>query len=177
MSKLVPRRPVPPLSVPTVNGPRWVLADRKPERFSLIVFYRGLHCPICRGYLTELNRVLPDFSKRGVDVLALSSDTEDRARQTLESWSLTNLAVGYGLTLDAARTWGLYVSAGRGKSSLGIEEPAQFSEPGVFLVRPDCTLFWCAVQTMPFARPHFAEMLTALDFVLKNDYPARGELG
>jgi hypothetical protein len=28
---------------------------------------------------------------------------------------------------------------------------------------------------MPFVRPKFSEMLQALDFVIKNDYPARGE--
>lgn len=28
---------------------------------------------------------------------------------------------------------------------------------------------------MPFGRPSFRETLGAIDFVLKNDYPARGE--
>jgi hypothetical protein len=28
---------------------------------------------------------------------------------------------------------------------------------------------------MPFARPHFNEMLQAFDFIHKLDYPARGE--
>jgi hypothetical protein len=28
---------------------------------------------------------------------------------------------------------------------------------------------------MPFARANFGEMLQAIDFVIKNDYPARGE--
>jgi len=28
---------------------------------------------------------------------------------------------------------------------------------------------------MPFVRPHFAELVSALDFAIKNDYPARGE--
>jgi hypothetical protein len=28
---------------------------------------------------------------------------------------------------------------------------------------------------MPFARPHFGELVGALDFAQKNDYPARGE--
>ena len=28
---------------------------------------------------------------------------------------------------------------------------------------------------MPFARPHFDEILGAIDFVVKNEYPARGE--
>jgi hypothetical protein len=29
---------------------------------------------------------------------------------------------------------------------------------------------------MPFARPHFGDVLTALDFVIAKDYPARGEV-
>jgi hypothetical protein len=28
---------------------------------------------------------------------------------------------------------------------------------------------------MPFVRPNFGEMAKALDFVIANDYPARGE--
>jgi hypothetical protein len=29
---------------------------------------------------------------------------------------------------------------------------------------------------MPFARPGFAELLKAIDFVLQKNYPARGEV-
>ena len=42
--------------------------------------------------------------------------------------------------------------------------------------RPDHTLYFAIVQTMPFVRPHFSELLTALDFVIAKDYPARGEV-
>jgi hypothetical protein len=42
-------------------------------------------------------------------------------------------------------------------------------------VRPDRTLYCLAVQLMPFARPNFGELVQVLDFVIKNDYPARGE--
>jgi hypothetical protein len=28
---------------------------------------------------------------------------------------------------------------------------------------------------MPFVRPHFAELVGALDFAIQNNYPARGE--
>ena len=51
-----------------------------------------------------------------------------------------------------------------------------FSEPGLFLVRPDGTLYFASVQTMPFSRPRFADILGALDFVIANDYPGRGEV-
>ena len=62
-----------------------------------------------------------------------------------------------------------------GKTSAGVDEPALFVEPGVFIVRPDGTLYYGSVQTMPFARPHFDELLQAIEFALKNNYPARGE--
>ena len=33
-----------------------------------------------------------------------------------------------------------------------------------------------AVQTMPFARPQFADLLTAIDFVTEKNYPPRGDV-
>lgn len=171
----IPRKPVPPLEVDTLGGERWSLASRKPQQFTMIVFYRGLHCPVCRTYIGELDRLSEEFRKRGVDVIAVSSDTRERAEQTRSAWGLTKLDLGYGLSIEDARRWGLYISSGRGKTSAGVEEPALFSEPGLFLVRPDGTLYWSSVSSMPFARPHFNEVLQGIDFVVSKDYPARGE--
>ena len=140
-----------------------------------MVFYRGLHCPICMKYLLELARLAPEFEKRGVKVIALSSDTQERAQQMADKLNAPELRMGYGLALDVARQWGLYISTSRGLTSIGIEEPALFSEPAVYIVRPDTTLYYGAVQTMPFARPNFADLLGAIDFALAKDYPARGE--
>jgi peroxiredoxin len=172
---LMPRQPVPALRVPTLATGEFDLASDAASNFTLLVFYRGLHCPICLKYLLELARLQPEFDQRGVKVIALSSDTRDRAQQMADKLRAPNLRMGYGLALSAAREWGLYISTSRGKTSIGIDEPALFSEPGVFLVRPDGTLYYGAVQTMPFARPHFDELLSALDFALEKNYPARGE--
>jgi len=176
ITPLMPRQPVPELQVDLVGGGTWRLADRRPQNFTMVVFYRGRHCPICSKYLGELESLLAEFDKRGVEAIAISSDPEDRAAAAKSDWKLANLAVGYGLDLETARQWGLYISSGRGKTSIGIEEPALFSEPGLFLVRPDGTLYFATVQTMPFARPAFAPMMQAIDFVLSKDYPARGEV-
>ena len=89
--------------------------------------------------------------------------------------SVPDLRFGYGLSLAVAKQWGLYISEGIGKTSTGVEEPRRFAEPGVFLVKPDHTLFYGAVQTMPFARPSFADLLGAIDFAISKNYPARGE--
>lgn len=47
--------------------------------------------------------------------------------------------VGCDLSLAQARQWGPFISTSRGTTSIGIEEPALFAEPGVFIVRPDGT--------------------------------------
>ena len=176
IAPLMPRQTVPALSVPTIGGGTWTLADQKPENFTMVVFYRGLHCPICGKYLADLNSKIEEFAKRGGESVVISSDSEERAAEAKAQWKLDNLTIGYGLDLDVARQWGLYISTSRGKTSTGVVEPDLFSEPGIFIVRPDGTLYFGNVQTMPFARPQFAEILGALDFVLKNDYPARGEV-
>ncbi|WP_029031795.1 peroxiredoxin-like family protein [Salinarimonas rosea] len=173
---LTPRRPVPPLQLPLAGGGRFDIAEEAPRHFTLLVFYRGLHCPICKVQLRELERQLGAFAERGVGVVAVSSDDEERGERTKPEWGLSALRVAYGLDLETARRWGLYVSTGRGTTSAGIEEPALFSEPALYLVRADGTLYFGAVQTMPFARPHLSDVIGAIDFVLAKDYPARGEV-
>jgi len=175
MIVLKPRQPVPALDVETLQG-QWSLSEQSPKNFTMVVFYRGLHCPLCSKYLKELDKLASEFDEAGVSILALSSDDKARTEQAQLDWELKNINFGYGVSVDQAQAWGLHRSAGKGKTSTGFEEPAEFSEPGLFLVRPDQTLYWSQVSTMPFARPHFREVLGALDFVVTNNYPARGEL-
>jgi len=176
INTLMPRQPAPSLDVATVGGGTWRLADQAPDNFTMVVFYRGLHCPICSMYLGDLNKKAEEFAAKGVSVVVISSDAEGRASEAKEKWGLDNLTVGYGLDLDKAREWGLYISAGKGVTGAGIEEPPLFSEPGLFLVKPDNSVYFVTTQSMPFARPGFGEILKALDFVIAKDYPARGEV-
>jgi len=172
---LMPNKPVPALELDLVGGGKFSLAAEKPQHFTMVVFYRGLHCPICRRYLSELESLLPEFEKRGVAMVAASSDPQDRAEQAKSGWGLPNLRVGFGLSIAEARNWGLYVSRSNGKTSTGVVEPDLFNEPGLFIVRPDGTLYWGTTSTMPFGRPHFNEILQSLDFVIPKNYPARGD--
>lgn len=167
---LKPRTKVPALDLPTVGGGRFDLGAKQPQTFTMLVFYRGLHCPICKGYIGDLDRKLEKFRERGVDAVAISADTRERAEQTKRDWGIERLPIAYDLGIDQARDWGLYIS-----SSIKEEEPSLFSEPGLFLIRPDGTLYCASIQTMPFARPSFADVLQAVSFVTEKDYPARGE--
>ena len=113
---LVPRQRVPDLVVPIVGGSTWSLAEQTPQQFTLIVVYRGLHCPICSHYLADLNRKTEAFNELGVDVLVLSSDDEARASQAKHDWKLGSLPVGYNLSIETARKWGLYISSSNGQT-------------------------------------------------------------
>ncbi|QCB46183.1 peroxiredoxin-like family protein [Hydrogenophaga sp. PAMC20947] len=175
VQSLMPRFPVPALNLPLTNGERFVLGANPGEPFDLLVFYRGLHCPICAKYLLELERLAPEFASRGVQVVAISSDSEERGKAMAEKVKASGVKFAYDLSLRSAREWGLYISTSRGTTSIGIDEPELFSEPGVFLVRPDGTLYYGATQTMPFARPQFQDLIGAIDFAVSKDYPARGE--
>lgn len=172
---LLPRQKTPDLTLPTLDHGNFDLAAETYERGTVICFYRGLHCPICANYLTELSKRVPDFAERGVGIIAISSDGKERTRAMYDKIESDGLRFAYDLTLPKAREWGLYISTSRGKTSIGIEEPALFSEPGLFMVTPEQTLYYGSVQTMPFVRPHFSELVSALDFVIANNYPARGE--
>jgi peroxiredoxin len=172
---LLPRQKVPDLSVPTLDHGDFDLSAETPELGTIVCFYRGLHCPLCATYLAELERLTPEFETRGIATFALSTDGEDRTRAMGDKIKAEHLRIGYNLSLAKAREWGLYVSTSRGKSSIGIEEPALFSEPGLFLITPQQTLYYAAVQTMPFVRPHFSDLLAAVDSAIKKQYPARGE--
>lgn len=172
---LMPRRKTPELTLPTLNHGRFDLAGETASLGTLVCFYRGLHCPICATYLKELDKYVERFEERGVNTIAISADPHTRAQQMAESIDATHLRIGYDLPLTKAREWGLFISTSRGKTSIGIEEPALFSEPGLFLVQKDQSLFFSSIQTMPFSRPHFSELLGAIDFVIEKNYPARGE--
>ncbi|MDZ4365426.1 MAG: peroxiredoxin-like family protein [Afipia sp.] len=174
---VLPRTLVPRLDLRLApDGAAFSLADEKPENFTLVVVYRGLHCPICKAQLRDLESKLDAFAQKGVGIIALSTDDEERANRAKADWGLPRLRLGYGFTLASAREWGLFLSAGHGTTSLGVEEPRLFAEPGLFLVRPDGTLYFSSVQSMPFARPSFADILGAIDYVIAKDYPARGEV-
>lgn len=169
MSNPLPGTPAPALAVDLVGGGRFKLADAQPERFTMVVFYRGKHCPVCKSQLKKLEEMLSTFTDLGVEAVAVSMDTEERASGAVEEWGIKNLRVGHGVSEDVARSWGLYMS-----TATNDGEPDRFSEPGLFLVRPDGTLYYAAINSMPFGRPDLEQFKGAIEFVIDQDYPARG---
>lgn len=169
---MIPRETAPALSVPLIGGGHFTLADAAPDAFTVVIFYRGKHCPLCRKYLGSVQEQLDAAGAQGVEVVAVSMDEEARAAAAVSEWGLDRLRVGYAMSEAATRAWGLYISSQRP----GSQEPERFSEPGLAVVDRDGRIFFAQVQSAPFTRPDFAQLLSGLAFVVENDYPARGDL-
>ena len=174
--RVIPGDTMPAIDARLVGGGRWALAREKAEKLALLAFYRGIFCPVCRTWLADLDRLVPEFEKRGVTVIALTCDKKEGAEKAVQDWGLKNLRVGYKLDVEDARRAGLYISEGRGLNLVtNAKEPMLFAEPALLLVRPEGELYAAWIQSTPYARPHLAEILTAVDnFVARNLPEPRG---
>ena len=159
----------PALELPVVGGDRFRLGDRAPRSFTMLVFNRGLHCPVCRAQLTELDRRFGELADKGIDVVSISAETEDRATRMRDDWDLQNVPLAYGLSETQMRDWGLFVSL-----AINDDEPALFNEPALFLIAPDGSVYYEAVLSMPAGRPRLDDLLQGIEFWTAHDYPARG---
>ncbi len=80
---LTPGNPVPALKIETVAHGRFDLDADKGENGTLVIQYRGLHCPICIRQMGEVEAALDDFAALGLEVIMLSTDTAERAAETV----------------------------------------------------------------------------------------------
>ncbi|MEM1119821.1 MAG: redoxin domain-containing protein [Bacteroidota bacterium] len=174
MSRIYPRTQVPTTNFKFTDQSNQSLAElkEKANNFVVLLFYRGYHCPKCKIQLQDFNRHYEAFKEAGIDVYAISTDHLERAEKVVKEWEINQLPIAYDFPMLMAEKWGLYLSAGRPDSN----EPSEFAEPGLFVVRPDGALYASAVQTMPFTRPKAKNLLEGLKYVIENDYPARGEI-
>jgi len=167
--RALPAHPAPMLELPLVGGGTFRLSEQRPARFTMLVFNRGLHCPVCQAQLRELERRLDELQERGVVVVSISGETESRATRMRDEWGVRRVPLAYGLSEARMREWGLFVSRG-----VTDDEPPMFNEPALFLLRPDGTIYYASILSMPVGRPRLDDLLGGIDYWSAHDYPARG---
>lgn len=162
-------KPFPAISLQTLNGEAFVLGQPNREMWQLLVIYRGLHCPICKKYLGQINDMKADFDRLNVQIVAVSTDPEEKA-QTFSSELGLDFEVAYSLGIEQARGLGLYISTPMDNT----ETDQPFAEPGLFLIRPDGGLHFSEISSAPFCRPDLEMLKMGIDIIQEKDYPARG---
>ena len=74
----------PALNLPTLSGETFNLSNEKPDSLTIVVFYRGLHWPICINYLQEIEENFETLTKAGINLVAVSMDPKEKARATVD---------------------------------------------------------------------------------------------
>lgn len=166
--KPVPGSILSPMTFANVTGGD-ITVGGKTENWTLLVVYRGKHCPRCKKYLNILNDMRDDWTDAGFNVAVVSADSYEKAKadQTAFGWGFD---LGYGLTEDQMATLGLYVTEPLSPD----EAEGNFAEPGTFVLRPDGSQIIVAISNGPAVRPELAELLDGMIFNKNNDRPHRG---
>ena len=98
-SKLQAGEIFPIIDVKTPDGRVVPLVDATPQassgRWTLVIVYRGQHCPICLKYLNEFAMLTGRFAALSIDVVAVSADNN----QQLEQFKVTGLNVDFPVLL------------------------------------------------------------------------------
>ena len=170
MTALAAGSAFPRIDVAQLGGGTLTLgAPRGGHDWQLVVVYRGLHCPLCKKYLAQLQEMEARFNAAGVDVVAVSGDPEDKAQAMADEKELS-IAMGYDLSVEEMNRLGVYVSDPRSPK----ETDRPFPEPGLFVVNADGAIQMVDVSNAPFLRPDLEGVLRGITFVRENDYPIRG---
>ena len=157
-----------PISFPQLGGGTLSVGQPK-DRWTLLVVYRGKHCPRCKRYLNKLSDMLADW-QAVMDVIVVSGDPQDKAQADKEEFGWT-FDLGYDLSEAQMRDLGLYISNPLSEA----ETDRRFAEPGTFAIRPDGTLMLVDISNGPASRPDLVELLDGMKFNIDNDRPHRGD--
>ncbi|MEH6578887.1 MAG: redoxin domain-containing protein [Amphritea sp.] len=167
--KLVPGTIFPSFSIKTIDHGEIIVG--KPDGcWELLIVYRGKHCPLCRRYFHALHDMIPHFNDINVNVIAVSSDPQDRAVAFKREGQYDNITIGYELPLQQMHILGLYISDPRSPE----ETHWPFPEPGLFVIRPDHRLQIVDISNAPFSRPDIGLIYNGIKFIQENEYPIRG---
>ncbi|TMP19265.1 peroxiredoxin-like family protein [Pseudoalteromonas sp. S2893] len=167
---LQPASVMQPLVVSDLDNNDVNLVDRVSDKpWKMIVVYRGQHCPKCTEQLNELATMHDDFASAGVEVVAVSGDSEEQLKKHLEKIDV-NFPLYYNLTIEQMADLGLYISEPR--SDAETDHP--FAEPCIIVLNEDNQVQMLDKSNSPFVRPSLKQVLGGIKFSRENDYPIRG---
>lgn len=160
---------MPPLRAVLADGSLWSTQALVPQTLSLVAIFRGGWCADCRRFVSRLDERLAELQALGIEAVAASVDDAEATTRTRDEWGIGRLLLAGGLDRDEARSWGLYAS------QLTMQGAQRFClEPGLFLLRPDHTLYALWLQTLPSARPDVDWLVETLGYLSSHGFPLRG---
>ena len=129
MPLLHPGDPFPRLMITTADAQALTVPDAFAGDYAVVLFYRGSWCPYCNAQLTAFSRALDTLTELGVNVVALSVDTEETTAALIAKHKL-RFPVGHSVDAGkVAAATGAYVN----------DDPRYLQSAG-FVLAPDGTV-------------------------------------
>jgi len=170
--KLQPGIMFPELPVKNEKGERVDISKPAGDYYwRMIVTHRGNHCPKCTQYLQSLNCYVPRLLDIGIDVVAVSGDSQDQLKDHLEETGI-EFPMYCGLTIEQMTLLGLYIS----EIAPWKDSDHIFSEPGMFIINAEGRVQIIDICNSPFMRPDLDLLVSGLEWMRQPgvEYPVRG---
>jgi peroxiredoxin len=104
--KMNPTLPATDLSLPDSDGIARHLSEFTVSGLAVLVYARGAYCPFCLRQLSEYGERYRDFKRSGVEVVAISPETQRKSRRLRTGLKLP-FPVLSDARLEAAKSFGL----------------------------------------------------------------------
>jgi peroxiredoxin len=169
-TKLDAGKATPKLAVALVGGGNAEIGGAR-DGYQLAIVYRGKHCPICQGYLNQLNEMQDAFRDANTELLVISADPPEKAQANAEEHGWT-FPLACDLSQEQMRALGLYISEPRSDA----ETDRPFAEPAAFLTNPEGELQVVDISNAPWVRADLNALLRATQRIQETGYPIRGTM-
>lgn len=79
---------IPSIKVHSLQNEEVMTADLFQKKPTILLFYRGGWCPYCNAHLSAVGEVTAEIKALGYQILAVSPDSPEKLRQSVEKQNL-----------------------------------------------------------------------------------------
>ena len=139
ISPLLIGEKIPDIQLSNLEGKKVSLNDIISKEQTLLIFYRGGWCPYCNLQLAELQSIESEILKSGFNIIAISPDSPDNLKASIEKHKLNYTLLSDSKT-EAARAFGIAFQASErygemlGKASGSLNTQGLLPVPAVFVL-------------------------------------------
>lgn len=172
----------PDFNLPDARGGYVRLKDLLATGSVVLSFYRGGWCPYCNLELRALQQALPEITRLGAKLVAVSPQTPDESLSTTEKNALSfsvlsdigsTTAKAFGIAYDLAEELRpIYARSGHALPEKNGDEIWVLPIPATYVINTDGTVALAFVDVDYRNRLELAEILTALQSLSRQQ---RGE--
>ncbi|WP_227395014.1 peroxiredoxin family protein [Jeotgalibacillus aurantiacus] len=152
----------PNFELTSTTGETYSLENER-NGWQLIVFFRGSWCPVCQKDLKEYSDHLSKFTENNVNVVAISTDTNENLSTFKQEYEL-KFPVLSDEKHEVFDAYGVFYHG----EDAPYEDHGEHGEPGYFILDEEGRVLFQHRQSGPFGRPDAESLRKTIRYIQKN---------